>query len=158
MGSESEMIPCLDFSMYDLGVVDQEESEEWKKMSKKVREACESHGCFIVMYDKNKIPKSLCENMFMGMKDLFDLPEEIKRKHISSTPFSSYNSDDPKIPLSQTFGIDDASHGDNAMAFTNLMWSQGNPTFWYYFFSSSYLSFIILFIFIYLAIFFIRTN
>ncbi|KEH25847.1 putative non-heme dioxygenase domain, isopenicillin N synthase [Medicago truncatula] len=128
MGSDSEMIPCLDFSMYDLGVVDQEGSEEWKKMSKKVREACESHGCFFLMCDKNKFP---FENMLMGMKDLFDLPEEIKRKYTSSTPFSSYSSEDPKTSLAQTFGIGNAPFGDNAQTFTNLMWPQGNPIFWY---------------------------
>lgn len=128
MGSESEMIPCLDFS----GVGDDDEgSEEWEKMSKKVREALESYGCFILMNDKNKIPKSLCENMLLGMKELFDLPEEIKKKHISTRPYSSYKGDCPTFPLTQTLGIDDVFVEDNALAFTNLMWSQGNPTFWY---------------------------
>ncbi|CAL5206368.1 unnamed protein product [Lathyrus oleraceus] len=126
MGSENEMIPCLDFS----GVGDDDEgSEEWEKMSKKVREALESYGCFILVYDKNKIPKSLCENMLLGMKELFDLPEEIKKKHISTRPYSSYKGDCPKFPLTQTLGIDDVFVEDNALAFTNLMWSQGNPTF-----------------------------
>ncbi|WJX16320.1 hypothetical protein P8452_06363 [Trifolium repens] len=76
MDRENETIPCLDYSMFDQGI-DHEGSEEWKIMSKKVRE---NYGCFILMYDKNKFP---CENMIMGMKDLFDLPEEIKRKHKS---------------------------------------------------------------------------
>ncbi|GAU15149.1 hypothetical protein TSUD_08870 [Trifolium subterraneum] len=125
MDRENEMIPCLDFSMYDPRN-DQEGSEEWKIMSKKVREACENYGCFILMCDKNKFP---CEKMIIGMKDLFDLPEEIKGKHKSDVAFSSYESGNPYIPLLQTFGISDAHIGDNALAFTNLMWPQGNPTF-----------------------------
>ncbi|KAK2399053.1 putative 2-oxoglutarate-dependent dioxygenase AOP1 [Trifolium repens] len=67
--------------------------------------------------------------MLMGMKDLFELPEEIKRKHKSDVPYSSYNGDSPTIPLCQTFGIHDAPLEDNSLAFTNLMWPQGNPTF-----------------------------
>ncbi|XP_058728602.1 probable 2-oxoglutarate-dependent dioxygenase AOP1 [Vicia villosa] len=126
MGSENEMIPCLDFSGVDDNI---EGSEEWEKMSGKVREALESYGCFILMYDKNKIPKSLCENMLLGMKELFDLPEEVKRKYVSTRPYSSYKSDCPKFPLTQTFGIDDAFVEDNALAFTSLMWPQGNSTF-----------------------------
>ncbi|XP_027333707.1 probable 2-oxoglutarate-dependent dioxygenase AOP1 [Abrus precatorius] len=126
MGSESDdIVPCLDFSMDVLGL--EEGSEDWKKMSKKVREACESHGCFLLVHDK--IPQSLRDNMFIAIKDLFDLPEETKRKHTSPKPYRSYNCDSPIIPLSQSFGIDDAPLLDNAQAFTNLMWPQGNPSF-----------------------------
>lgn len=146
MGSSSEsemMIPILDFSSDEL--VLEEGSEGWKKMSKKVREACESHGCFILMCDK--IPKGLCEEMLMGMKALFDLPEETKRKHTSPKPYRSYNGDCPIIPLCQSFGIDDAPLGDTAHAFTNLMWPQGNPSFWYISFLIS--SFIIIYIYLF---------
>ena len=38
------------------------------------------------------------------------------------------------IVLSENFGIDDIVLGDTSLAFTNLMWPQGNPTFWYCFF------------------------
>jgi len=124
MGSESEMIPCLDFSMYESGFV--QGSEGWEKMSKKVRDACENPGCFILKYDNNKFLESLFENMLTGMKTLFDLPEEIKRKHISDGRFKGYTSDRPQ---SENFGIDDIVLGDTSLAFTNLMWPQGNPTF-----------------------------
>ena len=128
MGGESdEMIPCLDFSVDGLGL--EEGTEEWKKMSKKVREACESHGCFLLVCDK--IPKGLREDMLVSLKALFDLPEETKRKHTSPKPYGSYTSECPIIPLSQSFGIDDAHLWDAAQAFTNLMWPQGNLSFWY---------------------------
>ncbi|XP_057417393.1 probable 2-oxoglutarate-dependent dioxygenase AOP1 [Lotus japonicus] len=98
-------------------------------MSKKVKEPCENHGCFLFMYDE--IPKVLMEDMLiMCLQTLFDLPEETKRKYISPTLFSSYTNENPKLHhLSQSFGIDDAPLGDSAQAFTNLMWPQGNQAF-----------------------------
>ncbi|XP_027357030.1 probable 2-oxoglutarate-dependent dioxygenase AOP1 [Abrus precatorius] len=123
MESESEMlIPCFDFRK-----ALEEGSEEWKTMSKNVREACENHGCFLFMFDE--IPKGLREQMFMGMRALFDLPEETKKKHTSPKPYRSYNGKNPIIPLCESFGIDDAPLPAMAEAFTNLMWPQGNPSF-----------------------------
>ncbi|KAK7311853.1 hypothetical protein RJT34_10272 [Clitoria ternatea] len=128
MESESEMIPCFEFCKG--GVALEEGSEEWKIMSKKVREACESHGCFILMSgDDDEIPKGLREQMLMEMKPLFDLPEETKKKHTSPKPYRSYTCKDPIIPLCESFGIDDAFHLPMAQHFTNLMWPQGNPSF-----------------------------
>ncbi|KAE9589008.1 hypothetical protein Lal_00012541 [Lupinus albus] len=125
-----EKIPCVKFcSEWVLGL-EEEESEEWRNMSKKVREACERYGCFILTYDDDKhFPKVLREDMFMGIKALFDLPKETKLKHKSTKAYRSYNSDCPIIPLCQSFGIDDAPLFDTAHAFTNLMWPQGNPPF-----------------------------
>jgi len=120
MGSEGLKIPCLKFCGLKEG------SEEWREMSKKVKDACESHGCFIMVYDK--IPKGLCHHMSLFIKELFDLPEETKRKHTSPKPYNGYNSDSP---VYQCFGLEDASLLQTSQAFTNLMWPQGNPTFWY---------------------------
>ncbi|KAK7377269.1 hypothetical protein VNO80_02691 [Phaseolus coccineus] len=125
MGSEGLRIPCLEFSGVEWGL--KEGSEEWREMSKKVRDACESHGCFIMVYDK--VPKGLRDDMFLCMKELFDLPEETKRKHRSSKPYRSYNCESQVTPLCQSFGIDDAPLPQTSQAFTNLMWPQGNPTF-----------------------------
>ncbi|KAI4316274.1 hypothetical protein L6164_024270 [Bauhinia variegata] len=129
MGSdEDEMIPCLDFCKDGLEL--EEGSEGWKAMSKKVREACENHGCFKLAYDDGKVmPSKLSEEMLIGMKTLFDLPEETKQKHISPKPYRSYNGKCPIIPLCQSFGIDDAHLPHIAHGFTNLMWPQGNPAF-----------------------------
>ncbi|KAK7320713.1 hypothetical protein VNO77_30437 [Canavalia gladiata] len=128
MGSKSEsdeMIPCVEISREKLGL--EEGSEEWKKMSKRVKEACENHGCFFLIYDE--IPKVQCEDMYMALKALFDLPQETKKKHTSPKPYRGYNSDCPIIPLCQSFGIDNAPLSNTVEAFTDLMWPQGNPTF-----------------------------
>ncbi|KAK7256564.1 hypothetical protein RIF29_30018 [Crotalaria pallida] len=122
MSNEGEMIPCLDFRSGGLGI--EEGGEGWREMSEKVREACENHGCFLFMC--NEVPRGLCEQMFMGMKQLFDLPEETKHKHISSKPYRSYNAKGPITPFFESFGVDDAPLPTMAEAFTNLMWPKGN--------------------------------
>ncbi|KAL2346794.1 hypothetical protein Fmac_000794 [Flemingia macrophylla] len=121
--NEITMIPCFGFCK---GL--EEGSEEWKKMSKKVREACESHGCFLLMCDEI-IPKGLNEELLKQMEALFDLPEETKKKHISPKAYSGYNGKDPVIPLCESFGVDDVHLSDSAQTFTNVMWPQGNPSF-----------------------------
>ncbi|KAJ7966118.1 2-oxoglutarate-dependent dioxygenase [Quillaja saponaria] len=110
-------IPCLNFDL---------EEEGWKGMVSKVRDACETYGCLFVMYDIT--PKDLHEEMLVALKNLFDLPEETKQKHISSKPYSSYQGKCPIVPLSESFGLYDAAQlPDATQAFTNLMWPQGNP-------------------------------
>ncbi|KAG5034254.1 hypothetical protein JHK87_009164 [Glycine soja] len=125
MESESEvtMIPCFDFCK-----ALEEGSEEWKEMSKKVREACESHGYFLLMCDEI-IPESVREEMFDGMKELFDLPEETKQQHICQKPYRGYIGKNSIIPLCESFGVDDAPFSATAEALSNLMWPQGNPHF-----------------------------
>ncbi|KAJ1420194.1 Non-heme dioxygenase N-terminal domain [Sesbania bispinosa] len=129
MGSESEMmIPCLNFHS---NVMELEEgSKEWKVMSKKVREACENHGCFLLLCDE--ISKGELEELFKALKALFDLPEETKQRHVCPKPYRSYLGKCPVIPLSESFGIDDAPLPAMAQAFTHNMWPQGNPVFWYF--------------------------
>ncbi|KAK3006295.1 hypothetical protein RJ639_015597 [Escallonia herrerae] len=114
-------IPHLDFCVGALGL-EQKGTEEWKDMSKKVREACETHGCFLVAYDK--IPMHQREEMIEKLEALFDLPEETKMKYTDGTYLRSYlrNSN-------ESFGIPDATMFDVAQAFTNLMWPEGNTSF-----------------------------
>ncbi|KAK2978127.1 hypothetical protein RJ640_028681 [Escallonia rubra] len=119
-------IPCFDFSEEALNQI-QEGSEGWKCLSHKVREACESHGCFLVVYDQ--IPAKLREEMFFGLKPLFQLPEETKKKYTSSIQFNGYLAKSQRAPLLAVFGIDDPSKLDTAEDFTNLMWPDGNPSF-----------------------------
>ncbi|CAI8599681.1 unnamed protein product [Vicia faba] len=125
MDSESG-IPILDFRKSS-GVTLDEGSEGWKEMSKKVREAFESHGAFLLRCDE--IPNEFREKIFTGMKSLFELPEETKLKFSSSKAYRGYTAKSHVIPHCQSFGIDDALKPDTAENFTNLMWPQGNPTF-----------------------------
>ncbi|XWS27174.1 hypothetical protein CRYUN_Cryun26dG0092400 [Craigia yunnanensis] len=123
---DESKIPVLGFSGEDLD--DRERgSERWKLLCSKVREACESHGCFLLKYDK--IPTSLREDMLVAMKALFDLPEETKSKYQNPKPYRSYQGKCPMVPLHESFGIDDATRLEGAQEFTQLMWPQGNPTF-----------------------------
>ena len=120
-------IPVLDFSGEDF--VDRERwSESWKLLCSKIREACKTHGCFLLMYDK--IPTSLREDMLVAMKALFDLPEETKSKYQNPKPYRSYHDKCPLVPLHESFGIDDAIRLEASQEFTQLMWPQGNQAFW----------------------------
>ncbi|WJZ85205.1 hypothetical protein VitviT2T_004753 [Vitis vinifera] len=118
-------IPFLEFPGDDLDL--EQESEEWKGLRSKVREACETYGCFGLVCDA--IPAKLRQEMFMVMKTLFDLPEETKKKHSSTKPYHSYQGKCPIVPLLESFGIDDAPQPQAAQAFTNLLWPEGNPAF-----------------------------
>ncbi|XP_004504923.1 probable 2-oxoglutarate-dependent dioxygenase AOP1.2 [Cicer arietinum] len=126
MASESD-IPILDFRK-SKGVTLEEGSERWKEMSLKIKEAFESHGCFILRCDE--ISNELREELFTGLKSLFDLPEETKKKFVVPKPYRGYISKSHLIPHSETFGIDNSPKSNSSLQdFTNLMWPQGNPSF-----------------------------
>lgn len=127
MGSEIE-IPILDFRKSS-GVTLEEGGEGWKEMSKKVIEAFENQGCFLIRCDE--ISNDLRERLFIGIKSLFDLPEETKKKFFSTKPYRGYTSKSRVIPHSESFGIDNSPKSDTTFQdFTNLMWSEENPIFW----------------------------
>ncbi|CAK7353496.1 unnamed protein product [Dovyalis caffra] len=126
MAAAKVEIPFLDFSAKALTGLEVK-SEKWKELCNQVREACETHGVFFLVYDK--IPTSLREEMFGAMKALFDLPEETKNKHVTTKPYGSYSGKCPVIPFHESFGVDDAPTLDASQAFTTLMWPEGNPSF-----------------------------
>ncbi|KAJ8773518.1 hypothetical protein K2173_005764 [Erythroxylum novogranatense] len=117
-------IPVLEFPV---GIEHGSMNELRREVCRKVREACESHGCFILMSDK--IPQSLRKEMFGGMKALFDLPDETKNRYVNPRPYRSYLGKCSVVPFHQSFGVDDAHRLEAAQAFTNLIWPQGNPSF-----------------------------
>ncbi|XP_004304728.1 PREDICTED: uncharacterized protein LOC101304207 [Fragaria vesca subsp. vesca] len=123
------LVPVLEFSKECL-VPKKERSEEWRAMSTKVREACESHGCFLLLVQEEVMPMRLREDKVMAMKALFDLAEETKQKHTIPRAYQSYQGKCPIIPLNESLGIDNACQLDVAESFTNLMWPQGNSSFW----------------------------
>ncbi|KAI3937374.1 hypothetical protein MKW98_001945 [Papaver atlanticum] len=124
MGFESG-ITLIDFSKDPNALV--EASEGWKNLCKQVKEACENHGCFQVFYEK--VPGKLHDEMFKGVKDLFDVGDEIKQKNISCKPHHGYIGKDSNYPLLESLGIENAPILDKARAFTDLMWPNGNPSF-----------------------------
>ncbi|XP_010249917.1 PREDICTED: probable 2-oxoglutarate-dependent dioxygenase AOP1 [Nelumbo nucifera] len=118
-------IPFLDFSKQSLDL--EEGSEEWKALCNKVREACEDYGCFQVAYDG--IPVQQHEEMFVAIKELFELPAETKKKNSSTKPYFGYAGKSDDVPLYESLGVEDASRLESAQAFTELMWPDGNPGF-----------------------------
>ncbi|XP_042484330.1 probable 2-oxoglutarate-dependent dioxygenase AOP1 [Macadamia integrifolia] len=118
-------IPYIDLPKELLG--SKQGSEEWKELCGKVREACEEYGCFMVGYDE--VSKELHEEMFMAMKDLFDLPVETKQKNTNPQPYRGYIANLELVPLFESLGIDNAPSLDETQAFTQLMWPHGNPIF-----------------------------
>ncbi|XP_043700357.1 probable 2-oxoglutarate-dependent dioxygenase AOP1.2 [Telopea speciosissima] len=85
-----------------------------KELCGKVREACEEYGCFMVRYDG--VPAELHKEMFMAMKDLFDLPVETKQKNTSHLPYRGYIGNSKVASLFESLGLDEA-----AQAFTQLI-------------------------------------
>ncbi|KAI3882882.1 hypothetical protein MKX03_015777 [Papaver bracteatum] len=118
-------IPYIDFSKDANDLV--EGSEGWKNLCKQVGEACENFGCFQVVY--NQAPVKLHEELLMGMKELFGLPDETKEKNVHSKPHrkTGYLSKIEAVPLFESLGIINADILDEAGAFTDLMWPNGNP-------------------------------
>lgn len=131
MGSFSKpdliQIPIIDFSKEPKALV--RGTEGWHLLSQRVREACETYGCFEVVYAK--ISAHQRAEMFSAIESLFDLPLETKRKTFSTNPYVGYAIDVPHIPLYESFGIEDASSVDSIKHFTDLMWPTGNDHFRY---------------------------
>ncbi|XP_077226475.1 putative 2-oxoglutarate-dependent dioxygenase AOP1 [Tasmannia lanceolata] len=126
MGSENQtQIPFVDFCKDPLAL--EQGTEGWTLLCQEVRDACERFGCFQVASDK--IPSHLREDMFGAIKLLFDLPVETKKKNFSLKPYYGYVGGSDVVPLYESLGVEDAPRLDQARAFTELMWPDGNPSF-----------------------------
>ncbi|CAM8967434.1 unnamed protein product [Rhodiola kirilowii] len=69
--------------------------------------------------------------MFEELRSLFGLPDNIKRRYVSSRPYCSYMGKESPVPLRESFGIDDANLVESSQAFTGVFWPNGNPEFCY---------------------------
>ncbi|KAI3977280.1 hypothetical protein MKX01_030906 [Papaver californicum] len=125
MGTVESGIPCIDFSKDPADLV--QGSDGWKSLCKQVTEAFENYGCFQVVYDQ--VPVKLHEELLMGLQELFNLPDEIKEKNVSSKPYYGYIGKIKEVPLYESLGVHDAPNLAQVEAFTNLMWPNGNPAF-----------------------------
>lgn len=124
---EADHIPVIDFSNKELMKAG---SITRLTTSKKIREALEENGCFVVKYEL--VNPQLCQEIFNQSKNLFDLPLETKMKNTSSQPFRGYIGPNHLMPLYEGLAIDDATSFDQTHNFTNTMWPTGNNLFWYY--------------------------
>ena len=123
-------IPVIDLSTTVVSPVreDRRGTEEWKSLCKRVREACENYGCFEVVYDK--IPRVLRAETFSMIRQLFDLPLETKEKNFNPKPYHGYFGHFAKLPLYESFGLEDSSNYESVKSFTDLMWPNGHQNFW----------------------------
>ena len=104
-------------------------SNSWSSACKSIRTAFENHGCFIALCDY--VTPQLHSFIFKAADDLFDLPIETKVQNINEKPYHGYVGQMPIVPLHEALGIDYATTLQGVQSFTNLMWPQGNPSFWY---------------------------
>lgn len=123
---------------------DPESRKLWLERSKQVRDALEEYGCFLGEYDDDesscscnsssspKLNSNNYEEIFKGLKELFDLPLETKIKNVSDKPYHGFlDCRTPFVlPLHQSLGIENASSYEAVQFFVNLLWPSGNHHFW----------------------------
>lgn len=101
----------------------------WHHLCLRVREACETFGCFEVVYDQ--ISMHLRTQTFSMIRQVFQLPSEIKKKNFNPKPYHGYAGQLPVVPLYESLGIEDASNYDSLKGFTQHLWPHGHQQFWY---------------------------
>ncbi|MFQ6651119.1 hypothetical protein Gotur_023082 [Gossypium turneri] len=117
--------PVIEFRSSDL----ERGTNAWHQLCKKVREACETFGCFEVVYDT--ISTEVREVMFRLMKELVEVPVERKQKNTSPLPYHGWIGPCAQVSLLyEGFGIGDVSNFDSVKDFAQLMWPEGHPRFW----------------------------
>ncbi|KAK8262289.1 hypothetical protein V6Z12_D13G246800 [Gossypium hirsutum] len=126
MGVDAELaIPVIEFRT---GSRDLERGTEgWHHLCKRVREACETYGCFEVVYEK--ISREVREETFELLNELVEVPLERKQLNVNPKPYHSYFGPCSQASLYEGFGIEDASNYDSVNNFAQLMWSDGHPRF-----------------------------
>uniref|UniRef100_M1BDF3 Gibberellin 20 oxidase n=1 Tax=Solanum tuberosum TaxID=4113 RepID=M1BDF3_SOLTU len=125
MGSKNIKLPKINFSHEDL----KPDTLEWNQVKSQVYKALVEYGCFEAFFDK--IPINLQKSIFEVSQEFFDLPLQTKLKNISTKPFSGYVGQyHPSIPLAESMGIIDSNIPHKVEKYTQLLWPQGNPSFW----------------------------
>nr|KJB83297.1 hypothetical protein B456_013G240400 [Gossypium raimondii] len=117
--------PVIEFRSSDL----ERGTNGWYRLCKKVREACEIFCCFEVVY--GTISTKVREEMFRLMKELVEVPVEMKQKNTSPLPYHGWVGPCAQVSLLyEGFGLGDVSNYDSVKNFAQLMWPEGHPRFW----------------------------
>uniref|UniRef100_A0A7N1A9L8 Fe2OG dioxygenase domain-containing protein n=1 Tax=Kalanchoe fedtschenkoi TaxID=63787 RepID=A0A7N1A9L8_KALFE len=124
MGADAQ-IPTIDFSAEAASNL-LSGSDSDINLRRQVRAALEGGGIFFLRCSESST-QSLVEEMMIGMKSLFDLPEDVKRRYKSTRPYSSYKGRESFMPLHESLGVDDAYLLESAQAFARVFWPEGNP-------------------------------
>uniref|UniRef100_A0A1J3DA20 Putative 2-oxoglutarate-dependent dioxygenase AOP1.2 n=1 Tax=Noccaea caerulescens TaxID=107243 RepID=A0A1J3DA20_NOCCA len=118
---EEQCLPILDFSRNKLVPG----TSHWIATRDSVRKAMEEQGWFVAEF--NGVSPDLRSNLLAGMKDMYDLPYQIKMKnenHKASHGYMSMVVDDYQIH--ESLGIDYATELQACQDFAKLLWPQGN--------------------------------
>ncbi|MBA0700035.1 hypothetical protein Goari_001615, partial [Gossypium aridum] len=109
MGVQAEIeFPVIEFHSVDL----ERGTDGWHRLCKRVREACETFGCFEVLYEK--ISTEVREETFGLMKELIEVPVERKQKNASPMPYHGWVGPCNQVSLLyEGFGLGDASNYDS---------------------------------------------
>ncbi|KAE8710379.1 hypothetical protein F3Y22_tig00110321pilonHSYRG00069 [Hibiscus syriacus] len=100
----------------------------WHQLCKRVREACETYGCFQVVYEG--ISQKVREDTFALVKQLVEeVPLERKQKNVNPKPNHGFIGPCSDTSLYEGYGIDEASSYDCVESFARLMWPHGHPHF-----------------------------
>lgn len=107
-GFNKNQIPSIDFSLNSLEI--DRGTDKWYSLCKRVREACETYGCFEIVYDR--IPLQLrAETFTCNDKATFQPSGRgTKQKNLSPMPYHGYFGQYASIPLYESFGLEDASN------------------------------------------------
>lgn len=125
MGSLTQhSLPVIDFTKKNLDP----SSSSWLSTRQDVVRALEDYGCFVAIYDK--VSLEVGEAIFRASKDLFGLPTETKVLNTSDSYTFGYIGPVPFMPLYESLGIENATTLDGVQKFTNLLWPNGNDSFW----------------------------
>ncbi|MBA0873370.1 hypothetical protein Goshw_001200 [Gossypium schwendimanii] len=117
-------VPVIEFCSSDL----KQGTDGWHHLCKRVREACETYGCFEVVYER--VSKKVREEMFGLVKELVQVPLERKQKNASPLPYHGWVGPCSQVSLLyEGFGLGDASNYDSVKRFAQLMWPDGHPRF-----------------------------
>ncbi|XP_024980448.1 probable 2-oxoglutarate-dependent dioxygenase AOP1 [Cynara cardunculus var. scolymus] len=128
MGSDAYIqLPVIDFSMlsYNQNPEATDHLLHWDSMKTLVLESLQKYGCFQASMDG--VPPELHKSVYGAMKNLFDLPLEMKAKNVSTHMFNGYIGNSTPLPLYESMGIDEPCDYQEVENFINLMLPQGNP-------------------------------
>ncbi|TYI48399.1 hypothetical protein E1A91_D13G245800v1 [Gossypium mustelinum] len=95
-------VPVIEFCSSDL----ERGTDGWHHLCKRVREACETYGCFEVVY--KRVSKKVREEMFGLVKELVQVPLERKQKNASPLPYHGWVGPCSQVSLLyEGFGLGD---------------------------------------------------
>ncbi|XP_038878200.1 2-oxoglutarate-dependent dioxygenase AOP3-like [Benincasa hispida] len=105
------------------------QSTKWLETCSQVRAALEEYGCFLAEYESAS--SKLYDEIFKGLKELFDLPLETKMKNVSDKPYHGFLDHTAPfvLPLHQSLGIENATSFQAVESFLKLLWPSGNHHF-----------------------------